>query len=93
MITLMTPVLETDGRDREVDAFAESRALKVGERGVPLVYWGKYTAHDNNRDAMVLSQRLTPGRRECRARLASRRRARPARVGAVPLREHGYGSV
>ncbi len=59
VITLMTPVLETDGRDREVDAFAESRALKVGERGVPLVYWGKYTAHDNNRDAMVVSQRLT----------------------------------
>jgi hypothetical protein len=59
VITLITPVLETDGRDREVDAYAESRALKVGERGVPLVYWGKYTAHDNNRDAMVLSQRLT----------------------------------
>src|SRR5215469_12082640 len=59
VITLMTPVLETDGRDRQVDAFAESRALKVGERGVPLVYWGKYTAHDNNRDAMVVSQRLT----------------------------------
>ena len=61
----MTPVLETDGRDREVDAFAESRALKVGERGVPLVYWGKYTAHDNNRDAMVVSQRADP---ECRQR-------------------------
>jgi len=59
VITLITPVLETDGRDRMVDVFAESRALKVGERGVPLAYWGKYTAHDNNRDAMVLSQRLT----------------------------------
>jgi len=59
VITLITPVLEVDGRDRAVDAFAESRALKVGERGVPLVYWGKYTAHDNNRDAMVVSQRLT----------------------------------
>jgi hypothetical protein len=59
VITLITPVLETDGRDREVDAVAEARALKVGDRGVPLVYWGKYTAHDNNRDAMVLSQRLT----------------------------------
>ncbi len=59
VITLMTPVLETDGRDREVDAFAESRALKIGAYGVPLVYWGKYTAHDNNRDAMVLSQKLT----------------------------------
>jgi len=26
---------------------------------VNLIYWGKYTAHDNNRDGMVLSQRLT----------------------------------
>ncbi len=59
VITLMTPVLETDGRDRAVDVMMESRALKVGERGVPLVYWGKYTAHDNNRDAMVVSQKLT----------------------------------
>ncbi len=59
VITLITPVLETDGRDREVDAFAESRALKIGNYGVPLIYWGKYTAHDNNRDAMVLSQKLT----------------------------------
>jgi hypothetical protein len=59
VITLITPVLEVDGRDRMVDVMLESRALKVGERGVPLVYWGKYTAHDNNRDAMVLSQKLT----------------------------------
>ena len=59
VITLITPVLETNGRDRMVNVFAESRALKVGDRGMPLVYWGKYTAHDNNRDAMVLSQRLT----------------------------------
>jgi Zinc carboxypeptidase len=59
VITLITPVLETDGRDRMVDAFGESRALKIGAYGVPLIYWGKYTAHDNNRDAMVLSQKLT----------------------------------
>jgi hypothetical protein len=59
VITLITPILETDGRDREVDAFTEARALKIGAYGVPLIYWGKYTAHDNNRDAMVLSQRLT----------------------------------
>jgi hypothetical protein len=59
VITLITPVLETDGRDREVDAFVEGRALGIGNRGVPLIYWGKYTAHDNNRDAMVLSQKLT----------------------------------
>jgi hypothetical protein len=59
VITLITPVIEVDGRDRMVDAYRLSRSLKLGPRGVPLVYWGKYTAHDNNRDGMVLSQKLT----------------------------------
>jgi len=59
VITLITPVTETDGRDREVDVVKESLALKLGNNAVPLVYWGKYTAHDNNRDGMVMSQNLT----------------------------------
>jgi hypothetical protein len=59
VITLITPVTEVDGRDRMVDADKEARALQLGPGGVPLIYWGKYTAHDNNRDGMVLSQKLT----------------------------------
>jgi hypothetical protein len=59
VITLITPVTEVDGRDRMVDADKEARQLKLGAGGVPLIYWGKYTAHDNNRDGMVLSQKLT----------------------------------
>ena len=59
VITLITPVLEVDGRDRAVDTYRLSKELKLGAGGVSLVYWGKYTAHDNNRDGMVLSQRLT----------------------------------
>jgi hypothetical protein len=59
VITLITPVTEVDGRDRMVDADKEARVLKLGAGGVPLIYWGKYTAHDNNRDGMVLSQKLT----------------------------------
>jgi hypothetical protein len=59
VITLITPVTEVDGRDREVDVVKESLALKLGNNAVPLVYWGKYTAHDNNRDGMVMSQNLT----------------------------------
>ena len=59
VITLITPVTETDGRDREVDVVKESLALKLGNNAVPLIYWGKYTAHDNNRDGMVMSQALT----------------------------------
>ena len=56
-IVLITPVLEVDGRDRMVDVYEYGR----NHRGVrpPLVYWGKYTAHDNNRDGMVLSQVLS----------------------------------
>ncbi|MDQ6830635.1 MAG: hypothetical protein M3081_17385, partial [Gemmatimonadota bacterium] len=53
VITLITPVQEVDGRDRMVDVFNQSRAMKVGGLGQNLVYWGKYTAHDNNRDGMV----------------------------------------
>ena len=59
VITLITPVTETDGRDRAVDAYALERQLKVGRGGVPLVYWGKYVAHDNNRDGLVLSLKLS----------------------------------
>lgn len=59
VITLITPSTEVDGRDRQVDAAKLSRSLGLGPSGVSLTYWGKYTAHDNNRDGMVLSQRLT----------------------------------
>ncbi len=59
VITIITPVTEVDGRDRVVDADKEARQLKLGPGGVPLIYWGKYTAHDNNRDGIVLSQKLT----------------------------------
>jgi hypothetical protein len=57
IITVITPIQETDGRDRMVDVYNYGRA----HNGVrpPLVYWGKYTAHDNNRDGMVISQALT----------------------------------
>jgi len=57
VLTVIMPVQEVDGRDRMVDVYNYGRA----HNGVrpPLVYWGRYTAHDNNRDGMVLSQVLT----------------------------------
>jgi hypothetical protein len=57
VITVITPVTEVDGRDRMVDVYNYGRS----HHGVrpPLVYWGRYTAHDNNRDGMVLSQAIT----------------------------------
>ena len=57
IITLITPVTEVDGRDRQVDVYRYRKANR--NIGPPLVYWGKYTAHDNNRDGIVMSQVLT----------------------------------
>ena len=58
LITLITPVVETDGRDRMVDLYEYGK--KYPDRTVPnLLYWGKYVAHDNNRDAMGKTLKLT----------------------------------
>jgi hypothetical protein len=58
LITLITPVVETDGRDRVVDLYNYRK--KNPDKTVPnLVYWGKYVAHDNNRDAMGVTLKLT----------------------------------
>jgi Zinc carboxypeptidase len=73
VITLITPAMEVDGRDRVVDVvkLAHHLELPVNDilefsrdddtppQGVPLIYWGKYTMHDSNRDAIALSQRLS----------------------------------
>src|SRR2546421_1858858 len=58
MVTLITPVVEVDGRDRMVDVYNWHLA-HPGENYPPLLYWGHYVAHDNNRDAMGLSLKLT----------------------------------
>jgi hypothetical protein len=58
VITLITPVVEVDGRDRMVDVY---RWHLAHPKAVPprLVYWGHYVAHDNNRDAMGMTLSLT----------------------------------
>ncbi len=58
VITLVTPVLEVDGRDRMVDLFRFSQAHPEAATP-PLVYWGHYVAHDNNRDAIGMALALT----------------------------------
>ena len=58
VITLITPVVEVDGRDRMVDLY-EWRKKNPGQTAPNLIYWGKYVAHDNNRDAIGLSLKLT----------------------------------
>ena len=56
-IVFITPVVETDGRDKEVDTYYYGK--KTGKPKPPLMYWGKYVAHDNNRDGMGQGLKLT----------------------------------
>ena len=58
MVTLITPVVEVDGRNRMVDVYNWHLA-HPNENWPPLIYWGHYVAHDNNRDAIGLSLKLT----------------------------------
>src|SRR5437868_4811219 len=58
LITLITPVIEVDGRDKMVDVYKWHLA-HAGQNWPPLIYWGKYVAHDNNRDAMGVTLKLT----------------------------------
>jgi zinc carboxypeptidase len=58
LITLVTPVVEVDGRDRHVDVYRWHLA-NPGKNWSGTLYWGKYVAHDNNRDAMGMTLNLT----------------------------------
>jgi hypothetical protein len=53
-IIMITPTLEVDGRDMQVDLY-NYRKANEGKRAPNLVYWGKYVAHDNNRDSMGMA--------------------------------------
>ena len=58
MIVMITPALEVDGRDRMVDLY-NYRKANPGKPAPPLLYWGKYVAHDNNRDGLGMALALT----------------------------------
>ena len=58
VITLMTPVTEVDGRDRQVDVYNWHLA-HPNDNWPQVIYWGKYIVHDNNRDGMGLTLNLT----------------------------------
>lgn len=59
LIFMATPVVEVDGRAKVVDLHMAPRIdPDANVRGSPL-YWGAYVAHDNNRDGIGLSLKLT----------------------------------
>jgi len=57
IITIFTPAAEPDGRDRMVDVHRYSDDHDGASPGLP--YWGKYVAHDNNRDGYGMALALT----------------------------------
>src|SRR5262245_14922150 len=59
VITLITPVLEVDGRERQVDTYYFNKRRAPGDVRLPLVFWGRYVAHDNNRDGIGQYLNLT----------------------------------
>jgi hypothetical protein len=59
VITLITPVIEVDGREKEVDTYYFNKKRASGDARLPLMYWGKYVQHDNNRDGMGQLLELT----------------------------------
>ena len=52
VITMITPVVEVDGREKVVDAYNYGKAHPGVSRNNLMMYWGKYVQHDNNRDGM-----------------------------------------
>src|ERR1043165_2489606 len=58
VIVLITPALEVDGRDMMVDTY-NYRKANPDKNAPPLVYWGKYVAHDNNRDGLGMALALS----------------------------------
>src|SRR5215471_13947974 len=58
VIVLITPVLEVDGHDMMVDTY-NYRKANPNKNAPSLVYWGKYVAHDNNRDGLGMALALS----------------------------------
>lgn len=59
VITMITPVVEVDGRARQVDWYKHhvkgyTDYYERPRSSVP--FWGHYTYHDNNRDGIMISQ-------------------------------------
>ena len=62
IVVLITPVLETDGRARQVEWYKRHLQDFTDYQDTPPrspPFWGHYTFHDNNRDGLTFSQPLT----------------------------------
>ena len=57
-IVLITPIVEVDGHDRVVDIYMQHKK-HPDQPPYPLVWWGHYVSHDNNRDNLGVSLALS----------------------------------
>ncbi len=57
-VVMLTPVLDPDGRDRYVDTYLY-RKKNPTKPPIPLLYWGQFVAHDNNRDNIGMGLALS----------------------------------
>ena len=78
--------IEVDGREKQVDTYYFNKKRAQGDARLPLMYWGKYVAHDNNRDGMGQFLKLTQHVTQDVPRVEADDPARPARGADLPLR-------
>jgi zinc carboxypeptidase len=57
-IVMITPLVETDGHDRMVDVYLQHKK-HPNDPQYPLVWWGHYVSHDNNRDNLGVTLALS----------------------------------
>ena len=88
VITLITPIVEVDGRDRMVDVYNWKKAHPGRGRAGRRSTGATTSRHDNNRDAMGMTLKLTQNVLNDVRRLEGAGAARPARVGRVHVRQH-----
>ena len=77
-------------RPREARSTPTTTARSTGKPRLPLMYWGKYVQHDNNRDGMGQYLKLTQELHQGRARVAPHHPARSARSAVLSLRLHRH---
>ena len=86
-------MIEVDGREKQVDTYYFNKKRAPGDARLPLMYWGKYVQHDNNRDGMGQFLKLTQAVTKDDARVASDRPARSARGADLSLRVDRHRSL
>ncbi len=93
LITLITPVLEVDGREKEVDDLTTTSSPTPASPSRASVYWGKYVGPRRQPRRHGALARPQPEPHQDVPRIPSAGHSRPARVDPVPVRIDRHGSL